>query len=191
MARSNKTLTPKQEAIALMAYSKKIKGVGAQALVVMLRGMLDKKKPSEIETWNWDLAEQIESVAHAILVIEDADADFDVGDSGEPVVSGKSWPSDYEVLDRDHLTLLLQMAEDAFYKIPTSIKKFLTHPNQPRWLCYSCGHFMGEELHTYEVIRGFILAFDIGHYRKCRSCKKMNYFEISGAGVIKFYVQNP
>jgi rubrerythrin len=176
------------EAKILIEYAREEAELTPEMLISLIKDLIAEKQDFKARYWSWKVIEYIDQKTGAVSVDMDADADVETGDWGLPViVSGGSWPVGYEIRNKKYLIKLLEYIENQVHDVFLSISKYFIHKDNPKWVCQSCGRYLGKRLTTYEEIQKLLTKFSIGQYWRCRSCKKNNWFEIDAQGFIHFW----
>jgi len=171
------------EADVLVEYAEYEGGLNPQQFISLVRGLITGEEDLRSNKGYWKV---IQFIAEKTGVVDlDYDVDVETGDWGLPVYSGG--PTGYSVSNREYLIKLLEYLEDKFNDTFIKITEYFTKKEKERWICGSCGRFLGKELRTYEEIQKLLSDFNIKKYWKCRSCKKENWFEISEDGTMSFF----
>ncbi len=183
MTLSMKKGEERHEADTLAEYAEYEDGLEPDQLILLIKDLITDKYDRKSGHWSWKVVEYIAQKTGAVEI--DYDVDVETGDWGLPVYSGG--PTGYSVTNRKYLIKLLEYLEDKHNDTFMAITLFFRKEPNPRWVCKSCGRFLGKRLRTYEEVQKLLTDFSIGKYWKCRSCKKNNWFEISKEGVADFF----
>lgn len=181
-------LAPEIEAGVLAAFAIH-EGKGIEALMLILRDLVNNTWDMDAEYWSHKVADYIQDKTGAIWVEKEYDVDIETGDWGLPVVVGAGGsPEACTIRDPEYLAGLLRALEDTHGSLANAISKFLAKPNNPKWVCKNtdCKRFLGKELATDSEILQLLRRFRTDNFWRCRSCKIQNSFMITESGDIIF-----
>ena len=181
----------KDEAKILIEFASAEAELDPENLIKLIKDVITNKDSSKAEYWSWKVIDYIEQKTGAVRIDYDADVDTEIGDWGLPVITGGVRPLGVTIVNKTYLMKLLEYLEeevnDTFGRIGEYFVRNDRTNNQVKWVCQSCGRYLGKRLGTYEEITDFLMRFAVEEYWPCRSCKSKNWFEIDNQGYIHFW----
>jgi len=156
-------------------------------ILAMLMDMLSPHNNINFKSkqWSWKIAEFIQDTTSYIVVDQNVDVDFEKDGYGRSIIVGAGGPAvGITINDKEGLINLTVEIDNFLNKTEEKIHYFLKK-GTPKWKC-QCGRYLGAELSSFDEVKKFLKNFMIGKLRKCRSCKRLNSFEILNNGGISF-----
>lgn len=175
------------EARVLADFAREEAGIEPKMLILLIKDLISERQNTTAEYWSWQVIEYIEQKTGAVEVKNDYDVNTEISEWGLPViVSAGSRPLNYKVKNQKYLIKLLEYLDEKENYTFVRISKYFAGKDKPKWVCQSCGRYLGKKLIGYKELQDLLTDFSIGKYWKCRSCKENNWFEIDAQGFIHF-----
>lgn len=138
----------------------------------------------ESKQWNQEIAKFIQNSMLYITVKQNVSVDFNRIGGIPGLVKVEGPIVGVTIHDRENLINLMVEVDNSLNRTEEKIHHFLEKKN-PKWSC-QCGRYLDAELSSFDEVKKFLRNFLVGKYRKCRSCKRLNRFEILNGDNIIF-----